>query len=100
MKRARRLTISRTVARARELESEGRTGLRQPGPGVGEFSDDADDHTATATLLRDDQIDFRDEHGSRDYRDGYTDDEDDVFRFGDGDEEEGIGLDKHAPRGR
>lgn len=88
------------MARARELESEERTGLRQPRPGVGDFLDDPDEHAATATLLRDDQIDFRDENGSHTYSDEYTDNGVDVFRFGEGDEEEGIGMDKHAPRGR
>ncbi|KAI4127391.1 MAG: hypothetical protein LQ338_003222 [Usnochroma carphineum] len=95
------LIYKRTVARARELESEEQTGSRQPGQRAGEFSDDPDEHAATATLLRDDQIDFRyDQDGARAYRDEATDDEDDVFRFGDGDEEGSIGLDKHAALGR
>lgn len=68
-----------------------------------EFMDDLEEQTATATLIRDDQIDFLDnEHGVDGYRDEFTDDEDNVFRYGDGDEEEGaIGLDKqNVQRGR
>ncbi|KAL9057279.1 MAG: hypothetical protein Q9206_002411 [Seirophora lacunosa] len=94
------LIYKRTVARAQELEAEERNGLRQPGTRAGDFLDDPDGHAATATLLRDDQIDFRDDRGPPGYRDEYTDDEDDVFRFGDGDEEEGIGLDKRASQSR
>lgn len=94
------LTDLRTVARARELESEERNASRQPGPRSGAFSDDADDEAATATLLRDDQIDFPADHDPRSYHDEFTDDEDNVFRFGDGDEEEGIGLDKQETKGR
>ncbi|KAL9602174.1 MAG: hypothetical protein Q9219_002038 [cf. Caloplaca sp. 3 TL-2023] len=90
------LIYKRTVARARELEAEERA---QGGLRTREFSDEPEEHATTATLLRDDQIDFRDDHTSRTYRDEYTDDDDDVFRFGDGDEEEGIGLDKHTTRG-
>ncbi|KAL8904041.1 MAG: hypothetical protein Q9207_003533 [Kuettlingeria erythrocarpa] len=94
------LIYKRTVARARELESEERNGSRQPGP-RGTFSDDADENdAATATLLRDDQIDFRADQDPDSYRDEFTDDEDNVFRFGDGDEEQGIVLDKHEPKGR
>ncbi|KAL8762127.1 MAG: hypothetical protein Q9184_001812 [Pyrenodesmia sp. 2 TL-2023] len=93
------LIYKRTVARARELESEERNGPRQPAPRGRAFSDDADDDAATATLLRDDQIDFPADHDPQSYRDEFTDDEDNVFRFGDGDEEEGIGLDKHEPKG-
>ncbi|KAL8651328.1 MAG: hypothetical protein Q9210_003316 [Variospora velana] len=94
------LIYRRTVARAQELEAEQRNGVRQPGTRAGEFLDDPDDQAATATLLRNDQIDFRDERGPPAYRDEFTDDEDDVFRFGDGDrdEEEGIGMDKRAPQ--
>ncbi|KAL8734224.1 MAG: hypothetical protein Q9166_001710 [cf. Caloplaca sp. 2 TL-2023] len=90
------LIYKRTTARARQLESEERGGQRHRGLRPGEFMDDPDEHTATATLLRDDQIDFRDDHESHNYRDEFTDDEDDVFRYGDGDgdEEEARGLDK------
>lgn len=91
---------SRTVARAQELEAEERTGSRQSGSRPRQFSDDPEGHAATATLLRDDQIDFRDDHTPHSYRDEFTDDEDDVFRFGHGDQEVSIGLDKHAPQGR
>ncbi|KAL8835965.1 MAG: hypothetical protein Q9170_003122 [Blastenia crenularia] len=92
------LIYQRTAARAREIEAEERGPSRQNGQRPREFSDDPEDHSATATLLRDDQIDFPDDHTPNSYRDEYTDDEDDVFRFGDGDEEGAIGLNKHAPR--
>ncbi|KAL9002879.1 MAG: hypothetical protein Q9188_004218 [Gyalolechia gomerana] len=94
------LIYKRTVARAQELEAEERTGSRQSGSRPRQFSDDPEGHAATATLLRDDQIDFRDDHTPHSYRDEITDDEDDVFRFGHGDQEVSIGLDKHAPQGR
>lgn len=86
----------RTLARSRQIEAEERGNARHSGSQAGEFSDDIDEQAATATLIRDDQIDFLDrEPATENYRDEYTDDEDDVFRYGDGDEEEGaIGLDK------
>ncbi len=58
-----------------------------------------EESTATATLLQDDQIDFRDDHDPQTYHDEFTDDEDNVFRYGDGDtdEEEAIGLNKQPP---
>ena len=86
----------RTLARSRQIEAEQRANSRVSNRQTGEFSDDADRHTATATLITDDQIDFLDQDATEQgYRDEYTDDEDDVFRYGDGDEEEGsIGLDK------
>ncbi|KAI4247730.1 MAG: hypothetical protein L6R40_001316 [Gallowayella cf. fulva] len=86
------VTGFRTTARARQLELEERGGHRHSGSRPGEFADDAHEHTATATLLRDDQIDFRDDHDAHAYRDEFTDDEDNVFRHGDGDEEDAIGL--------
>lgn len=92
------LIYKKTVARAQELEAEERAGSRQSGPRTRQFSDDPEDHAATATLLKDDQIDFRDDRTSQSYRDEFTDDEDDVFRFGDGDQEGAIGLDKQAPQ--
>ncbi|KAL9030279.1 MAG: hypothetical protein Q9196_001576 [Gyalolechia fulgens] len=93
------LIYKRTVARAEELEAEERSGSRQSGSRPGHFSDDPEDNVATATLLGDDRIDFREDHTPHSYRDEFTDDEDDVFRFGDGDQEEAIGLDEHAPHG-
>ena len=89
----------RTLARSREIEAEERGFARRSGPQAGDFSDDVDEQAATATLIQDDQIDFLD-HGEtiETYRDDYTDDEDNVFRYGDGDEEAGaIGLDKQRP---
>ncbi|KAL8999668.1 MAG: hypothetical protein Q9169_001485 [Polycauliona sp. 2 TL-2023] len=93
------LIYIRTTARAKQLESEERSGQRPGGSRPGEFADDPDEYTATATLLRDDQIDFRDDHDPHTYQDDVTDDEDNVFRYGDGDadEEEAIGLNEQAP---
>ena len=90
----------RTLARSRQIEAEERAAARQPASTPNEeFSDDVEEQAATATLIRDDQIDFLDREGAtEDYRDDFTDDEDDVFQYGDGnDEEEAIGLDKQAP---
>ena len=92
--------ILRTLARSRQIEAEERAAARQPASTPNEeFSDDVEEQAATATLIRDDQIDFLDREGATEgYRDDFTDDEDDVFRYGDGnDEEEAIGLDKQAP---
>ncbi|KAL8644359.1 MAG: hypothetical protein Q9226_007805 [Calogaya cf. arnoldii] len=96
------LIYYKTTARAQQLEAEERGGQRPSASRPGEFADDADDNTATATLLRDDQIDFRDDHDPHTYHDEFTDDEDNVFRYGDGDtdEEEAIGLDKQPPQKR
>lgn len=98
IRRKARLTAFRTKARARQLESEERSGSQHSQSRSTEYSDGADENTATATVLRDDQIDFRDDDDTHDYRDEYTDDEDNVFKHGDGDEEEAIGLDKRPPR--
>lgn len=89
----------RTIARARELEAEEERGGRTTSQ-VPEFSDDPEEQAATATLIRDDQIDFLGPEGRRDeYRDEFSEDEDDVFRFGDGpgDEERGISLGRQQP---
>ena len=87
------------MARSRQIEAEERANNRQPSAQPGDFSDDIEEQAATATLIRDDQIDFLDHEGEFDgYRDEYTDDEDDVFRQGDGDGgEEAISLDKQTP---
>ncbi|KAL8714855.1 MAG: hypothetical protein Q9220_001368 [cf. Caloplaca sp. 1 TL-2023] len=86
------LIYNRTKARARELDNEDRNGLQHTESHSSNFSDDPNDPAAAP---KDDQIDFRDDHDAPTYRDEYTDDEDDnVFQFGDGDEEEAIGLDK------
>ncbi|MDI1488367.1 MAG: Tlg2-vesicle protein [Ramalina farinacea] len=87
------LIYTRTLARSRQLEAEGRGNARQATSHSPVFSDDPEEHADTATLIRDDQIDFLHERGEG-YRDELTDDEDDVFRFGDEDEEGAIGLDK------
>ena len=91
--------ILRTLARSRQIEAEERAAARQPASTPNEeFCDDVEEQAATATSIRDDQIDFLDREGATEgYRDEFTDDEDDVFRYGDGnDEEEAIGLDKQA----
>ena len=93
------LIYTRTMARSRQLEAEARSSGRQPTTQPADFSDDPEEQTATATLIRNDQIDFLDQDVGNSYRDEFTDDEDDVFRYGDGDEEEGaIGLDKQRPQ--
>lgn len=83
--------VRRTLARSRQIEAEERSKLQHPPTHSGdEFSDDPEEQTAT--LIREDQIDFLGPDGaSEGYRDDFEDD--DVFRYGD--EEEGaIGLDK------
>ena len=61
--------------------------------------DGPNEQTDAATLLGDDQIDFLDHDEGRDaYRDEFTDDEDDVFRYADADDENAIGLDQQPPR--
>lgn len=61
------------------------------GEGYGEFSDDPEDEAAAATVLRDDDLGFFDQ-GDRSSRQAngnrYSDDEQDVFSHGDGDEED------------
>lgn len=80
----------RTVARAQQLEVEERnsvprTTARSPG-----FTDDPEEQQATAKSIQDDQIDFVDSQDTKGaYRDEFSEDEDDVFRFGDGDDGEG-----------
>ena len=89
----------RTLARSRQIEAEERAHSQQPSAQSGDFSDNIEEQAVTATRIRDDRIDFLDHDGaSGGYRDEYTDDEDDIFRYGDGDEEEeAIGLDKQTP---
>ena len=94
------LTDSRTKARAREIESEEQAKLQRSGSRSGEFIDDSDGQAETATLLRDDQIDFRNDHDLQEYRDEFTDDDDDVFRYGDGDEERAMRTGKQSPQNR
>ncbi len=92
--------LHRTLARSRQIEAEERAATRHPPSTQNEeFSDDIEEQAATATLIRDDQIDFLDREGATEgYRDDFTDDEDDIFRYGDrNDEEEAIGLDKQPP---
>ena len=92
------LIYTRTLSRSRQLESEGRgVGTTPPQP-TSEFLDDPE-QAATATLIRDDQIDFLDQESRDDYRDDFTDDDDgdDIFSHGDGDEADNIGLNKQQP---
>lgn len=103
--KGKRLKVSvRTIARARQLEEEERSSLRQAasrGEYNEDFSDGPEDEAAAATVLRDDGIEFFDEHedgDARGYRDDLAEDEQNVFRDGDGDEEGSIGLNKHHTR--
>lgn len=90
------LILCRTVARAQQLEAEERNNVLRTGAQVPGFTDDPEEAQATATLIRDDQIDFVDSQRTKGaYRDEFSEDEDDVFRFGDGDDGEGaISLDR------
>lgn len=91
---------NRTLTRSRELEAQERAPTRVVVAPRGGFSDEADDEATTATILRDDQIDFLDTVDMSDpsrYEDEETDVENDVFKYGDGDEEEAIVLDKQPP---
>ena len=93
------LIYNRTLTRSRQLEAQERAAARPGAAPRGEFSDDPDDETATATIIPDDQIDFLDEGHMPNpgrYEDVEADADDDVFKYGDGDEEEAIGLDKQS----
>ena len=89
--------IRRTLARSRQIEAEERSKVQHPATrNEDDFSDNPEEQTAT--LIRDDQIDFLGpDGGSESYRDDFDDDDDDVFRYGD-DEEGAIGLDKQPPK--
>ena len=89
--------IGRTLARSRQIEAEERSKVQHPVTrNEDDFSDNPEEQTAT--LIRDDQIDFLGpDGGSESYRDDLDDDDDDVFRYGD-DEEGAIGLDKQPPQ--
>ena len=89
--------IGRTLARSRQIEAEERSKVQHPATrNEDDFSDNPEEQTAT--LIRDDQIDFLGpDAGSENYRDDFDDDDDDdVFRYGD--EEGAIGLDKQPPQ--
>ena len=88
--------FGRTLARSRQIEAEERSKVQHPATRNEEdFLDNPEEQTAT--LIRDDQIDFLGpDGGSESYRDDF-DDDDDVFRYGD-DEEGAIGLDKQPPQ--
>lgn len=94
----------KTMARARELEAEERNAVRdsysRSGAPPTEFSDDPDARTAAETVGRDlEQGNFVDEDAEPrgEYRDEFTDDEDDVFDQGDGNEDDAINLHKQKP---
>lgn len=91
----------RTIARSQEVEDEERASLRhstsQSGRGDNSL-DELDQRTADAAILRDDDIDFPDDETRHGYRDEFTDDEDDVFRHGDGEDGEAIGMDSQRAR--
>lgn len=86
------IIYKRTLARSRQIESEERTKLQHTATSSGDdFSDNPEEQTAT--LIRDDQIDFLGpDGGSEGYRDDF--DNDNVFRYGDDEEEGAIGLDR------
>ncbi|KAL8972053.1 MAG: hypothetical protein Q9183_000753 [Haloplaca sp. 2 TL-2023] len=92
------LTDPRTKARAKEIESEEQAKSQRSGSRSGDFMDDTDGQAATATLLRDDQIDFRNDHDLQEYRDEFADDDDNVFQYGDGDEEHAMKTGKQSPQ--
>lgn len=95
-----RADVDRTLARSRAIEAEERANARHTSNRSGESSEDPEEQASAAEDFRDDQIDFLDrEHDPEGYQDAFTDDEDDVFRYGDGDEEEGaISLNKQLPQ--
>lgn len=83
-----------TMARAKELEDEEinnvRESTRRTGHAPPDFSDDPEAQTAVNTLTRDDdQIDYFDDSSNEQYRDE-TDDDNDIFGKGDGDENEPV----------
>lgn len=82
----------RTLARSRQIEADERSKLQHPAtPRGDDFSDSPEEQTAT--LIRDDQIDFLGpDGGSESYRDDF--DDDNAFIYGDDEEEGAIGLDK------
>ena len=82
---------TRTLARSRQIEAEERAAGRQPAPRNADYTDESEEQAAIATLIRDDQIDFLGP-GDGGYRDEFTDDEEDLFRYGGRDDEEAIGL--------
>lgn len=91
----------KTMARARELEAEERNTVHdsynRSGGALAEFSDDLNAVAAAEAVARDleDGTFIDEDSGHNDpYRDEYTDDDDDVFDQGDGDDEEAIGLHK------
>ncbi len=84
----------RTLARSRQIEAEERTNVRRPPTrSADSYTDDPEDQTAAATIIEDDRIDFLGQGAEDGYSDEFADD-DNVFRYGDGDEEAAIGLDK------
>lgn len=89
------LIYTRTMARSRQIESQERTGGHQPISQPPEFMDDPEEQAATATLIRDDHIDFLHQDGLE-YQDEMADD--DVFRYGDSEEGDAIGLNKQQPQ--
>ncbi|KAH8702039.1 hypothetical protein BGW36DRAFT_356184 [Talaromyces proteolyticus] len=112
----------RTLARAKELEEQERAAIRRSidaDHAAGRphrFSDDRDVNTAATTLARDEeeQLGFHDidednvdivvegdnldVHGTRSYRDDFTDNDSDVFQDDDGEDSEAFGLHTHVQR--
>ena len=88
---------TRTMSRSRQIEAEERVnGGQVKSQPTSEFLDDPE-QAATATLLRDDQIDFLDQGSQDEYRDDF-DDDNGVFRYGDAEDDDAIGLDRQPPQ--
>ena len=89
---------NRTLARSQQIEAEERANVRRPPVrNADSFTDDPEDQLTAATVIEDDQIDFLNHESGAEYRDEFSD-EDNVFRYGDADEEGAIGLDKQPPQ--
>ena len=97
------LIYQRTTARSRELEAQERSnhkshrGSRLPPPNS--FSDDPEGDGTRAGVGNSDVIDFLDpEAGDGGYQDIDDEDEDNVFRYGDGNADESIGMDRQTSK--
>ena len=77
------LIYRRTMARARQLESEQISDERRPATRR-RYSDDPENTTASPTMAREDRLDFLPPDDPMAYQDDFTDDDDEeVFRHGD-----------------
>lgn len=97
------LIYQRTTARSRELEAQERNNhkshrsSRLPTPNS--FSDDPEGNETRTGAGNNDVIDFLDpEAGDGGYQDIDDEDEDSIFRYGDGNADESIGMDRQTSR--